>query len=296
MDVIFTLKPKLQGMITSCKTESLNRVWSRLLFGFLLIFLWPIQTLADNHPVGSRAAAMANAAVTHRDVWSTFHNQAGIAYIEHITAGFHHENRFLVKEYGLQSFAFLFPVNAGTFGATYTYFGYSLYNESKAGISFGKKLGQKFAAGVQLNYFNTFVADGYGNTGTVTFEGGILATPVENLWLGAHIFNPTRATYDDFPDDPLPAIIRLGAGYTFYKKVILTVEAEKSLDYKARFKSGLEAELLDDFYVRAGISTEPVYATFGIGYSRWNVTLDLAFTNHPALGFTPHFSLQYAFR
>lgn len=261
---------------------------------FLVIM--PAKAYGDNHPVGSKAAAMANAAVTHRNVWSTFHNQAGIAYIDNISVGFHHENRFLVKEYGLQSFSFLLPVNAGTFGASYTYFGFELYNESKVGISYGKKLGKNFAAGIQLNYFNTFIADGYGHTGTITFEGGILATPVENLWLGAHIFNPIRASYDDFPDDPLPAIIRIGAGYTFYEKVTLTGEAEKSLDYRARFKTGLEAELLDDFYVRAGISTQPVYSTFGIGYSRWNVTLDLAFTNHPALGFTPHFSLQYAFR
>jgi len=123
---------------------------------FLLVFLF-IYLISysgnDNYPTGSRSASMGNSSVTLSDVWSTHHNQAGLAGLTKPTIGFHHENRFIVKEYGLQSLAFVLPTNSGNFGISLSYFGYSKYNESKIGLGYAKKLSDKISFGVQLDYF-----------------------------------------------------------------------------------------------------------------------------------------------
>ena len=91
-----------------------------------------------NYPIGSRPAAMANAYVMESDVWSVYHNQAGLGFYPHFAIGFHHENKFVTKEIALHALAITVPTKPGTFGLSYRYFGYSIDNESKIGLGFGQ--------------------------------------------------------------------------------------------------------------------------------------------------------------
>ena len=85
---------------------------------FIISVSGKINAANDNYPLGSRAAAMSNISVMLSDVWSVFHNQAGLAGLEHIVIGFHHENKFIVPQYGLQALAIGIPVRPGTIGVT----------------------------------------------------------------------------------------------------------------------------------------------------------------------------------
>ena len=60
-------------------------------------------------PVGARSAGLAHASVTLGDVWSVFHNPAGIASLSKLSAGVYYENRFGVPEMGLRAGAFALP-------------------------------------------------------------------------------------------------------------------------------------------------------------------------------------------
>ncbi len=251
----------------------------------------------DNHPVGARASALANATVMHAGIWSVHHNQAGLGIYNRMAIGFHHENMFVVPEYNLHSLAFTLPAAGGVFGLNYTYFGYRLYNESKIGIGFGKKLNEVFSAGIQLNYFNTYIADETGNTGTIAVEGGLIAKPAEDFFIGVHIFNPTGARLSNIHEnEQIPTIMRGGLSYMFFEKLILSVETEKDLENPAVFRSGIEYRIIENLYLRTGVSTNPVRNTFGIGINIRRVSADVAFTHHQILGFTPHFSFQLAFQ
>jgi hypothetical protein len=44
-----------------------------------------------------------------------------------------------------------------------------------------------------------------------------------------------------------------------------------------------------------GMATDPSLLTFGVGYYLPKVHIDLAFSRHEMLGYTPHFSLSYTF-
>jgi hypothetical protein len=263
----------------------------------VIVFFTPVSLFAsENYPLGSRAAAMGNAAVAISDLWSVHHNQAGLASLDKFQAGVHHENKFMVPEFALQALALALPARPGTIGLSYTYFGFSKYNESKLGLAFGRSFGERISAGVQINYLHTYIAEDYGNTGNVTVEGGFIAEPVPGLFIAAHIYNPSRSTIRTYYDQPLPVILRFGMAGFLGERLLAAVEAEKDNEHNAVLKAGIEMGFHGPLYLRAGIISEPFRGSFGIGYVLGALVADLAFTNHQALGFTPHFTLSYRFR
>lgn len=275
-------------------------VYKRCFISVLIIILFLTKGLAvhgaqDNYPLGSRAAAMANATVMFPHLWSVSHNQAGLGWIENFALGLHYENKFVVPEYGLQSFVLALPVKPGTIGFNYTYFGYSKYHESKTGLAFGRAFGESFAAGIQLNYLNTFIAEEYGNQGNLAIEGGIIAKPLDFLYIGAHVYNPTRTKISKYNDEPVPTIFRVGIGLQIFERFFLGLETEKDLENSPVARVGAEFEPYTNFFLRAGISTNPTQSSFGIGYIFKGFQADLAFTVHQQLGLTPHFTLAYHF-
>ena len=270
-------------------------------FQFLLstiLILFSVSTYAqsDNFPIGTRAASMGNAYVAESDIWSSHHNQAGLGFYPHFSVGFHNENKFLVQEYSLHAIGLTVPVNAGTFGISYSYFGYSAYNESKLGLGFGKQFGNRFAAGVQLNYHNNYLLGEYGNRNAVSVEGGIQYKPTDNIILGAHLTNPTHSTISNNEIDTIPSYLNIGMTYRGLERILFTLQVNKEIEHELRFLGGLEYEMFENLYLRAGFMTNPMQNTFGLGYKLGKLSADIAFTHHQILGFTPHFSFQAIIR
>jgi hypothetical protein len=71
------------------------------------------------------------------------------------------------------------------------------------------------------------------------------------------------------------------------------LETEKSIDYKLRFKAGIEYQLLEGLYLRTGIITQPVQNTFGLGFKIKRINADIAFSHVETIGLVPHFSIQF---
>lgn len=261
-----------------------------------LLFFSHIQLLAiENYPVGARSAGMANASVILNDVWSIHHNQAGLAFLQRPVAGFFFENRFAIQELSLTSFALGYPVWNGVAGFNLTYWGFEKFNTTKFGIAFSKKLGDKISAGIQLDYFNTYLSEEYGNKGSLLAELGIRVEPISNFIIAAHFYNLTRVKFIDYNDERLPTIFRLGMGYNFSDKLLVSLENEKNLTDEMIIKIGFEYKFDERFYIRAGIASEPILNTFGFGYLFKNLSINMAFSRHQILGLIPHFSVDYKF-
>lgn len=267
-----------------------KRILSLILFilSFHFSFAW-----SDNYHLGARQAGIANAAVSLSDVWSVHHNQAGLGFMKKAAAGVYYENRFLLKELSLKGGAVAYPVKAGTFGLSISSFGYANYSENKVGLAFGRSFGEKFSAGIQLDYLNTHIGENYGKRSAVAGEIGIQAKPLKDLTIGVHLFNPTRSRVDDYDDERAPTILRFGMDYKFSDKVFVAMEAEKDVDHKPVFKAGLEYIPTEVLYLRAGISTNPSQSSFGFGLKLSQFKLDIASSFHSVLGFTPQVGLVY---
>ena len=274
----------------------IKRAGRYLVAACLLVISHPLSATGENFPVGTRPAALANTYVTQSDLWSVSHNQAGLGFYPHFSLGFHHENKFVVDEFSLHALGLTYPVKPGTFGFSYSYFGYADYNVSKLGLGFGKSFHPDFSAGVQVNYHYVYITGDFENQGAASVEGGIQYKPFEKLTIGAHVFNPFRTKAGQFQNDTLTTSFKAGAGYTPSGKLFIGIELEKHPDHEPFLKSGIEYQLIESIYLRTGISTNPVMNTFGIGYKIGRISADVAFTRHQILGFTPHFSLQIEFR
>jgi hypothetical protein len=266
-----------------------------LFFFPVLFFLTSAPAVAThNFAPGSRSAAIGHASVTIGDLWSVHHNQAGMAFLPSLQAGFHYENRYFLPELGYQALALAFPASPGTFGLTFTYFGFSGYNETRAGFAFGRTLGEWISAGVRVNYLHTYL-EGYNRIpGKVTAEGGIIVNPGGGLLIGAHINNPARIGKPVQYHDPLPVIFRVGASARAGENILIAVEAQKESDYNALLKTGVEMGFAGPLYLRTGFSLRPVQPSFGFGYASGSLLADIAFTNHQVLGFSPHITIVYA--
>jgi hypothetical protein len=251
-------------------------------------------TARAQNDAGANVAAMAGTGLSNQDVWSGFHNQAGLAHLESFSAGVFAENRFAMKELGDKGVTIGLPVRNGAFGINFRSFGYSAFSNSKAGLAYAMKLTDKFSLGVQLNYHAIRIGENYGKAQTFSVEGGFLYQMTEQLSVAGHVYNPTRVKLAEFNDERIPSLFRFGLGYKFSDKVRMNAEVRKASDAQANLRVGLEYWVIEPLAVRAGFGTDPARYTFGFGYRLKDFQLDVAAGYHLLLGFTPQLSLTYS--
>lgn len=262
----------------------------------LIAFLCFSQTVVFSQgwtPAGGRSMSMANASVAFNDVWAYHNNPGALADVDRFTIGLSYENRFLLKEMQNQAVALAIPLKVGVVSIGGHFYGYSQYRSVKAGAGYSLKLAEKLYAGVQLNYQGLQFSNNYGSKSTLTAEAGVYAKITEKWKMGISVFNLGRTKLAEFQDDRFTTVLRLGTAYHFSKKLIVSGEFDKDLDYDLRFKLGVDYQLVDCFYVRGGFASAPTEVTFGFGYHFKQVHLNIGSAYNQNLGWSPHFSLLF---
>jgi len=245
--------------------------------------------------IGGRSAAMGLSSAAVSDFWSVNNNQAGMAFYNKTAAGIYYENRFLINEMATQTGAVTFKTGFGMLGATVGYSGDANYNTTKAGLAYAMKFGNRFAAGVQLDYIGTTLGEEYGKRSNITFDIGIMVKITDEFTFGAHTFNPIHVKLSDYNNESIPSTLNAGFSYTFSDKLLLTAEAFKNSEYPMEFRTGAEYKFSRVAYARIGLSTNPARYTFGFGLEMKRLTLDLSSSIHMQLGYSPQASLQFSF-
>lgn len=250
---------------------------------------------ADNLPVGAKQAALGNAAVATSDVWSVYHNQAGLASIEKPSVGIYASQGYMLQQTSQGAIAIVQPSKYGTFALSYNRFGFKLYNEGKAGFAFARKFGENLRAGAQINLNTIAIGDIYGNKSSLTFEAGVQTKLTKNLWVGAHIYNIARTSVNEI--EKIPVIVKFGFYYTFNENVNTSIEYEKNWTIQPLYKAGLEYKLAKEFALRFGINAGAFTTTsFGASYIHKKFSIDAAYAFNTKLGSTPHLGLTYVFK
>ena len=268
----------------------------RFLLTVSFLILCFIAFSIENHSVGARSRALSDAFVSVSDLWSIFHNQAGITGWSNITAGFYYESRYMIDELSLSAGTVLVPVKQGCFGISFYQFGKGSFKENKLALAYALSISETLKAAVQLDYFTRHLPENERSNGFVTFETGIIYHPVKNLFLGAHLLNPVKAGIETFQGkEKMPVVIRLGGHYQFAESVMVIIETQKSSNLPTVVKSGIEFSPAKNLALRFGVSGKPVNYTTGIGYTIGKLTTDISFGYHGNLGITPAISLQFVF-
>jgi hypothetical protein len=250
----------------------------------------------EHFPTSARFAGMGNAGITLVDLWCTGGNQAGLAGLEKPVAGAYYQQHWLAPDLAMQGLAFALPYKKSTFALSANSFGNTLYAQRSFGLAYAMKLDEGLRVGVQLDYLNLRLGEGYGSTSAVTAELGVQARLTEKLWIGAHLYNPNRAKLGGPYDEKAPTIISAGLAYTFNKQVTLAAEAGKDIDRQEQYRAGIEYRPTDVLFLRTGVSSGPTKAHFGAGFRLKQLELDLAVVLRSQLGATPMVNLNYRFK
>jgi hypothetical protein len=243
---------------------------------------------------GSRSRGLAGVSVMLADRWSGIGNPAGLAALEQLSFSLFYENYYLLPETGLGAFTLSKPTKTGTFGLNCSTFGYSLYRESRIGLSFGKTLGRKIRAGIGLHYLKVRQDADYGNLSALVPSLGIQVLPLQNLIFGLQVFNPAGQQYVPSGFLAIPVEVHTGFGCRLGKEFFISAEAEKRSREQLTCRGGIEINLKQQLIFRFGIASGvfPEYS-FGLGLIFQSVTIDIAAVHHPVLGFNP--SLTFSF-
>ncbi len=259
-----------------------------LLFTLLLFRVNAQNRLSTS---GAMAEGMGNASVTTDDAWSLYNNVGGIARRESVSILFSYKNRFGIKELSTISAGGIVPISFGVIGVNLAHFGSSIFSQNNLGLAYGNKFGNT-SLGVKINYLN-YVTEGYGSKGTLILEVGSITEITPQIWFGAHVYNITQSKILSAGDSDIPTIFRAGISYRPVDALMLNIEVQKELDFDSQAKIGLEYRLKEKFFARAGIQTNPLKNSFGLGYHTDRLAVDYAFASHPVLGFSHHMSVVY---
>ena len=263
----------------------------RSFFLFILQILFIQSSFAQS--LDAQTNALAGCGLTQTTIWSNFTNQAGLGNIDEFTFGTGSESQFLLTELSRHTAACAIPVNGGVIGINLNYFGFDLYNETKVGLAFGKKLSKSFNVGVQVDYLGTYIQDGNNSLHNFTFEIGAQKQLNKELTLGVHIFNPTTVKLNE--DENIPSIFRLGLRYNANQKVSVLTEGSLESNQKGSLHLGLEYKIITELSLRIGFSTNPAKNSFGLGYSLNKIQIDIAVNRHQLLGYSPQISVSSTF-
>ena len=251
------------------------------------------QTGTEAFPRGGRSMGMGNANVTLGDVWSIFNNVGGLAKTENTQATFSYDHRLNIDELTTLAAAAVIKGKNKAFGLGISSFGSEHFSQNQIGIGFSNQLGIA-SLGIKVNYLQTSI-EGFGRGAAAVIEFGGVAELTPELFFGAHVYNVTRAKYGKNSDDRLPTTVKAGISYRPNSKVMVNLEAEKDILLDPLLKMGLEYNLLERVWARVGMNTQPNKFFFGVGFRPKRFHIDYAFTQHPSLGNTHHFSFNYLF-
>jgi hypothetical protein len=233
---------------------------------------------------------MAYVCVMNSDLWSSFHNQAGLAFNKSFSFGFNYESRFSIKELGTRSAGLTIPAGKASIGAVYSHFGYSDFKRQMVGIACGLPLTEKIAAGVQIDYFSERTSGEYNNNQLLTCEAGVLVMAAENIKIGIHLFNPVPNSIRKIE---MPSGLRIGAGVNLSREVFAGIETEMHTGDKLIIRTGFEYEAAKRLWLRGGFSTANSSFSFGFGYQSKPALIDIAFSSHERLGITSSISIIF---
>ena len=260
---------------------------------FLLLLLAGTTTIAQNgHPPssGGRGAAMGGTRVAFQDIYSSFGNQAGLAHLEGVSFGVLGEQKFQQAEFGTVAAMVAIPTKSGTFGINTLYYGFEGFNQQRLGLAYARKLFEKLSIGAQFDLLNTRIPD-YGSNLVVTFEAGLQIEVAEGFHLGAHTYSPAVVQISE--DDYLPTLLSIGLSYAPSDQFRVNAEFEKDIQFPMRFRSGVEYQIIDILWLRAGFASNPSEATFGFGVYFKNLRIDMASQYNFTLGLTPAIGIAY---
>lgn len=259
----------------------------------LIAFCAEVSAGGQHKIIGATQNGMVGVSATHIDAFAPFNNMAAAAFLQKHSVGLYYNNRYIIPSINDMDASYTFSKDKlGAFSAQLSYFGYSAYNESKAGFGYARQFSGKVSVGLAFNYHLLHIENN-GNKSMVSFNVGMLYKPIEKVRIGFTVYNPVRQKIEEYYKETLSTNFKLACSYHPSNKLMIGMEAEKDLINRLQVKLGAAYDLHEYLSLRLGAATMPTLFSGGIGTHFKNIYFDAACSWDLNLGASPQFSIQY---
>ncbi len=167
--------------------------------------------------------------------------------------------------------------------ANYTHFGDQVYHEQQTLAGTAITLTRWLNSGVYAIYSHIGSNDGHYDS-EQWLDGGVIIQASVSKTVSTY-----ATAYSRLWDERRKAGGRIGIVYQPTHTLVNV--AELSIDERIRLRGGMEYTYGKHIAARAGLATNPLILTFGVGYTSQRYTVDLGTDVHPTLGLSPQISL-----
>lgn len=277
----------------------------RLLSTILLLTALLSHAAAQYEPLAITASTTpANATAAYHGSWTPFHNPSAMAFSRrdlkdnniHGSASLLYNNRFAMAALSSFSAATSVKTPLASFGAAFSRFGMSAYNENIVGIAVSRMFTRRFAMSVGVDYYYVEQQEVSRHKGNALCEVGLMYEPYDNLVIGLHSFNPlmTKIVINGKGFD-ISSVYSLGISYSYDGHVTLLGQLDRSVKQDWGWHLGVEWKILSWMSASVGCQGAPFIPDLGLGLSWKDFHLTSRFSHHYALGNTSTCSLSYLF-
>ena len=210
-------------------------------------------------------------------------NPAVLSWENNVSIETQFNNRYALKELSTYSLSCILPNKVLDVGFSATTFGSSFYRETTIGLIVGKELLEKVTLGGAVYYSFQNIINTQSNT--IAFDVGTSYIHNEYLKFSLAALN-LMGNYD----------LRAGFVWDINPVVSFVGEISHSKVINLSGSVGVEYKPTPPFRIRAGIITQSMQPTFGLGYQWANFTLEGALSYHHMLGLSSAIGLKYIFK
>lgn len=235
--------------------------------------------------LGARSTSMGQAVTALPfETWNVFANPALIP--EHGRAlSFYGIRYYNTAELTDAAIAGYYTHSLGSFGIGMHTFGDDLYRESRFRIAYSRGF-EGFRAGIVLNYAHISIDGGYGNAGTLLFDAGVAYMLTEGFWFGSRITNLSNNSIGRSREE-LPREFAIGFSYQLSSKGTISSDLVKDSRFPLSYRGGIEIRMIEQLFLRGGITTEPLTFSTGLGYKHASWKINIVAQQHYLLGWNP---------
>lgn len=252
---------------------------------FLVVSVYPVDFA---RAPSARSVGMGYCVATQ----SALFNPALLSFSTRREISVNYYSSFMMKELSSFSLLFKYSVPVVDMGLYVSSFGSGLYRENFIMCMGSKRIKKQWTLGASLSYRMLRIVEWERAPSFLAADIGIMYTPSKEVCIGFSCVNiPLMNTLLKMNRYS----IRAGLSWQLLSSVLLTADVENTVKTPISGNLGVEYTLFDTFNVRAGICTDPLVPSVGIGYTYALFTLDGALAYHSVLGVSTGITLKASF-
>lgn len=271
-------------------------VLALLCAGLLAALALPARAAFEDIEVSPRSRALGEAgAAAAFDTYAALHNPAALAWSADVAGAGSYLEPFSLPFTSQSTVAAALPLpgSAGGVGLAVRTFGVSwqgadLQDETTLSIAHGFRLLHDATSELAVGWSVSFYSLSFGTSVTGLDPGrastigvglGALAVVRERTRVGFAIENANNPSIGDRDHQDLNHRVRAGVAYSPYAGVTTLVAMNADLGSEFEYRGGVEFEVTNFLWLRAGVRTEPNTFTAGLGVQVRGIHLDYGFSS-----------------